>query len=265
MEDKIIKYPRTPHLEGSRLQSGDDIPCVKLKDLVGHYIVQEIKVDGGQAGISFNENANLLLQSRGHFLNGGPRERHFNLFKTWCNRHIDVLFDILQDRYVMYGEWLYALHSLYYDRLPHYFLEFDIYDKTNKYFLSTSERKKIIGKAPIVSVPIVWEGIIESIDHFNFEVRPSLYKSQNWQESLIQTAKERNIDSDKILKSIDTSDLDEGFYYKDELEEKVIGRYKWVRNNFTQIIIDSGTHWLDRPILPNQLAPGVDIFSKIKC
>ena len=45
----------------------------------------------------------------------------------------------------MYGEWLYAKHTVYYDALPHYFLEFDIYDKEQAIFLSTKKRKELLG------------------------------------------------------------------------------------------------------------------------
>jgi hypothetical protein len=70
------KYPRTHHLEGSRLQPGDeDLSSVPLRVLEGRDVVLEEKVDGGNAGISFDEEGRLYLQSRGHFLDGGPRER----------------------------------------------------------------------------------------------------------------------------------------------------------------------------------------------
>jgi hypothetical protein len=33
-----------------------------------------------------------------------------------------------------------------------------------------------------------------------------------------------------------------------------------VRADFLQAILDSGSHWAERPIIQNQLAPGIDIF-----
>lgn len=33
-----------------------------------------------------------------------------------------MLFKVLGNRHILYGEWLYAKHSVYYDNLPHYFL-----------------------------------------------------------------------------------------------------------------------------------------------
>ena len=61
------KYPRTPHLEGSRLQAGDeDLSQVPFSHLKGKYLVIEEKVDGANTAISFDTDGTLLLQSRGH-------------------------------------------------------------------------------------------------------------------------------------------------------------------------------------------------------
>lgn len=259
---KIYKYPRTMHVQGSRLQEGDeDLEAVPFQKLVGHHLIVERKIDGANSGVSFDSEGNLLLQSRGHFLTGGYRERHFNLLKTWANRHIDTLFDILSDQYVMYGEWMYALHNIYYDKLPHYFLEFDIMDTHTGVFLSTEERRRKIGSAPIVSVPIVSEGAISSFEELAALNGPALYKSGDWIDVLRKTATEKGMDPDQILSITDKSSLDEGLYIKDEKDGEVIGRYKFVRKDFVQAICDSKIHWLDRTIIPNQLAPGIDIFS----
>ncbi len=86
--EQICKYPRTRHLEGSRLQPGDqDLEQVAWPSLADRHLVIEEKVDGANAGISFTAGGELRLQSRGHYLEGGGRERHFALFKTWAARH----------------------------------------------------------------------------------------------------------------------------------------------------------------------------------
>ena len=81
----IRKYPRTPHLEGSRLQPGDeDLNQIPFSDIQGRHLAVEEKIDGANSGISFGENGELMLQSRGHYLTGGYRERHYNLMKQWA-------------------------------------------------------------------------------------------------------------------------------------------------------------------------------------
>ena len=80
MDYRIIKYPRTQHLQGSRLQEGDeDLSQVPFEDIFGKNIVIEEKIDGANSAVSFDGEGNLLLQSRGHYLDGGFRERHYNL------------------------------------------------------------------------------------------------------------------------------------------------------------------------------------------
>ena len=75
IEECLYKYPRTRHLQGSRLQPGDEgLAAVPFADLVGRYLVVEEKVDGANAGIRFDRAGILKLQSRGHYLTGGLRE-----------------------------------------------------------------------------------------------------------------------------------------------------------------------------------------------
>ena len=82
--DRIIKYPRTPHLVGSGIQIGDeDLSQVPFSEILGNNIVIEEKIDGANCGISFN-NGVILTQSRGHYLLGGARERDYDLLKKFC-------------------------------------------------------------------------------------------------------------------------------------------------------------------------------------
>ncbi|HST86918.1 MAG TPA: RNA ligase family protein, partial [Ktedonobacterales bacterium] len=127
--ESIYKYPRTRHVEGSGLQPGDeDLAVAPFAALAGRHLVVEEKMDGANSAISFTPEGRLLLQSRGHYLAGGPRERQFDLFKRWASRYAGELWEALGSRYVLYGEWLYAKHTIYYTDLPHYFLEFDALD-----------------------------------------------------------------------------------------------------------------------------------------
>ena len=117
----IYKYPRTRHIEGSRLQPGDMADDKPIKELAGRSLVVEEKLDGANSAVSFDATGGLLLQSRGHYLTGGRRERHFAVFKTWAATHAAALHSVLGDRFVMYGEWMYAKHTVFYDCPPHGF------------------------------------------------------------------------------------------------------------------------------------------------
>jgi len=52
----------------------------------------------------------------------------------------------------------------------------------------------------------------------------------------------------------------EGLYIKVETGGVVTDRYKLVRPGFLQVVIDSGSHWMDRPLLPNRLRDGVSLW-----
>jgi hypothetical protein len=258
----LLKYPRTPHLQGSRLQPGDaDSDALPFSAIADQHVVVEEKLDGGNCAVSFAPDGELRLQSRGHFLTGGARETQFSLFKTWANRHAQALRRRLGSRYVMYGEWTFAKHTIFYDALPHYFHEFDIYDRENGHFLSTSSRRALLEGAPVVAVPVLHEGPADRYKRLVEMIGPSLYKSCNWRSALRDAASEAGQPADRVDTETDASDHMEGLYIKIEREGRTIDRCKYVRASFLDTVQASGSHWMDRPILPNRLASGVDIFA----
>lgn len=95
---QIEKYPRTPHIEGSNLQAGDGKERVRYSHLLRKYIVVEEKLDGANSGVTFSNAAELLLQSRWHYLTGGGREVQFALLKSWVKSIDSELFDTLTNR-----------------------------------------------------------------------------------------------------------------------------------------------------------------------
>lgn len=254
---QIRKYPRTHHLQGSRLQPGDeDLEAEPVSVLHGCHVVVEEKLDGANCAISFDEDGNLLLQSRGHYLTGGPRERHFELLKSWASGLASQLQPVLTDRFVVYGEWMYAKHTIFYDRLPHYFMEFDVLDCRQERFLSTKARRKLLRGLPFCPVPVVHAGEVKTADQLHELIGPSRYKSGSWRDALAEESAKPPHKAQMVDHQTDQSDLMEGLYIKLEDEETVTGRYKFVRASFLTTVMDSQSHWQSRPILKNRLAPG---------
>jgi len=262
--ETILKYPRTPHISGSRLQPGDeDLTQLPFREIEPHYLVVEEKVDGSNAGISFGADGGLLLQSRGHYLRGGPRERQFDLLKAWARCHETALRDLLGTRYVMYGEWAFAKHTIFYDALPHYFLEFDMFDREAGEFLSTARRHGHLEGSPVRSVSVLKDGRFRAEAHLHGLVGRSLHKSADWQGALAAAAGAAGQDMERVRKETDPSDEMEGLYIKLEDETRVLGRAKFVRHGFLTSVVESETHWLDRPIIQNGLVADVDIFGQV--
>jgi len=261
---KMRKYPRTPHLEGSRLQPGDeDLSQIKFSEIANKHLVIEEKIDGANSAISFSPTGELLLQSRGHYLTGGYRERHYNLMKQWANIHKNKFWEVLGTKYIMFGEWMYAKHAVYYDMLPSYFMEFDIYDREKGIYLSTEERQKITSKLPVKSVPVLAEGKFKNVKQVLSYLGKSNYISDNHIENLKATCEKLNLDSNEVLSQTDNSNTMEGLYIKLEENGEVIFRLKYVRRSFSQQQQASDDNWLNKPIIPNQLSTSLDDMFKI--
>ncbi len=260
---ELFRYPRTPHLEGSRLQEGDHgHDHVPYRDLRGLRLVVEEKLDGANTGISFSPAGDLLLQSRGHYLVGGGRERQFNFIKAWAQAHAGWLLQRLEDRYVMYGETLSKKHSVFYDALPHHFFEFDVLDRRTGAFLSTEARRELLAGGPVLSVPVLYDGLAPArLADLKALLRPSLAKTARWRDAFEATVRREGLDLALAWKQCDKSDLSEGLYLKVEADGQTLGRYKWVRADFVQAILASEKHHSEQPYVPNQLAPGVDLYA----
>lgn len=250
----IRKYPRTPHVEGSRLGEGDeDLSQIRFEEILGRHLVIEEKVDGANTAVSFNSAGELLLQSRGHYLTGGHREKHYNLFKTWATTYSSELLDVLSDRYIMYGEWLYAKHTVYYDLLPHYFLEFDVFDREEQLFLSTERRRELLLDLPVHSVPVLAEGVFHQPEQILKYLSRSKYISDSHTQNLRATALRLGLNVEQIERETDPTNTMEGLYIKVEENGCVTHRVKYVRASFLQTVVASESHWLQRPIVPNKL------------
>ena len=259
LEDIIIKYPRTPHIQGSRLQPGDeDLRQRPFSDIAGKHVVLEEKIDGANSAISFTDDGELRLQSRGHFLTGGYRERHYDLMKQWGAVHKDRLYEVLGHRYIMYGEWMYAKHSIYYDALPHYFMEFDVLDRENGKFLDTPSRHELLKDLPICHVPELASGVFNNMDEVLKYLGDSRYITDVHVEHLREDAEKLGLDADRVCRETDESRLMEGIYIKVEEDGEVVDRMKYVRASFLQTVEESQSHWLDRPIVPNRITKTID-------
>ena len=263
MENRIRKYPRTPHLQGSRLQPGDeDLSQIPFSEIAGRYIVLEEKIDGANSAISFSDEGQLMLQSRGHYLTGGPREKHYDLMKQWAAVHSAAFRDVLGHRYIMYGEWMYAKHAIYYDRLPHYFMEFDIYDREEGIYLDTPSRHALVKSLPICSVSVLASGRFTSTEQVLSYLGASSYISDHHLQDLYSKASAMGLDADRILRETADTNLMEGIYIKVEEDGQVVDRMKYVRADFLQSVDEPNSHWLDRPIVPNGIiADMTELFS----
>ncbi len=239
----FVKYPRTPHLFGSKGTDDDKhLDEAESKAFIAdESLIVEEKIDGTNVGIHFSDEGQMVLQCRGHLVTEGMHPQ-YDLFKQWAAVKRYVLEERLENRFILFGEWVYARHSILYCQLTHYFFEFDIYDKQQEAFLDLEQRLGLLEGSGIETVPVIHTG---SIDRCELDelIGPSQFDSQ------FENPATKRIDN-----------LMEGLYLRTEAEGVVTGRAKFVRPEFVEKIKQS-THWQHQQMVPNRLAEGVDIWS----
>ncbi|GAB7038572.1 hypothetical protein JCM9533A_24220 [Catenuloplanes niger JCM 9533] len=112
----------------------------------------------------------------------------------------------------------------------------------------------MLAGTPVVSVPVLRSGTFPSPAALTGLIGPSTVRTPAWRDSLRAAAAEAGVDAGRVLAETDPGDDMEGLYVKDERDGRVAARYKWVRAGFAQAVLDSGSHWADRPIVANRLA-----------
>jgi hypothetical protein len=239
----FIKYPRTPHLFGSRGTDDDKHlgPDESSEFLADPSLIVEEKLDGTNVGIHFTSAGRMVLQCRGHEITEGMHPQ-YDLFKQWTMGKRPVLETMLADRFILFGEWLYARHSLHYRRLPHYFFEFDIYDKEEGEFLGLESRLGRLEGAGILTVPLIHRGRL-GLDQLRSLIGPSPFES-------VFTDPNTGRD-DRLM---------EGLYLRTEADGRVTRRAKLVRPEFVEKVKQS-EHWQHQAMVPNLLAEGAEIWS----
>jgi hypothetical protein len=138
---------------------------------------------------------------------------------------------------------MYARHSVHYRRLPHYFFEFDIYDKRRQVFLDLAARLELLHETGIHTVPVVHHGPATA-DQLRRLIGPSRFDSQF--ENPVTGR---------------TDNLMEGLYLRTEAQGQVTGRAKFVRPEFVEKVKRSDEHWQHQAVVPNLLAQGAEIWS----
>lgn len=240
--ESFTKYPRTPHLFGSK-GTDDDKHLGEAESsalIADESLIVEEKIDGTNVGIHFLDSGEMSLQCRGHLITEGMHPQ-YDLFKQWAAVKRHALEQRLENRFIMFGEWVYARHSVFYQQLAHYFFEFDIYDKTEGVFLDLAQRLKLLEATGIETVPIVSTGALQ----------------RSCLEKLIGPSKFDSRFENPL--SNQTDNLMEGIYLRTEAGGVVTGRAKMVRPEFVEKIKQS-THWQHQEMVPNGLADGVDIW-----
>lgn len=214
IEPCLIKFPRTRHLVNLGSASRDDLVLSKNDaiNFLNKTVYVEEKVDGANMGISISKDMKIECQNRSHYVNSSYHPQ-FKYLDKWISQHMSDLFDILTPgRHILYGEWLYAKHSIKYTKLSDLFIIFDIFDKYEQKFYSRNKVEQVLCNTNIKLVPLITKSIFTNLDDII-----NLHKSKsNFYDGLV-----------------------EGVYIRICNDEWLIDRAKIVRSDF----ICGNQHW----------------------
>lgn len=162
MNRPFYKFPHTYHLFNvieNHLRNDKILNTREAELFYSSPLIIEEKVDGANLGFSLSEDGHILSQNRGRNISEDSHPQ-FKYLNQWIQNHDNILYELLFQDYILFGEWCYARHSIHYDRLPDWFLAFDIYDRKSGLFLSRQKRHELLKNTGISEVPYYGQSVI---------------------------------------------------------------------------------------------------------
>ena len=215
-------YPRIPHLDKAiSNMTHDDILTESEFDFPLEAWVQE-KVDGANMGVSWTSgpvlrNRNNILK-KGYIEKGTPAKLQFRPAWNWIHENGKDIRNIskeLMTPVTIYGEWMLAKHSLEYDKLPDWFLAYDIYLPEERKFLSPEAFENIMSETKINFIKSEKVTFNDISDVVKWSEKPSEYR--------------KGIREGIVIKTSSNGYLDDSF--------KVVNRYFVRREDFNNELI----------------------------
>lgn len=159
----VAKYPRTPHLPYSETVSRDEKRWLSAAQLVGREVVLTEKLDGSGVCLA---GEGLYARSRA----SGPTHPSFAaLWPVWAE-----VRNLVEDEHLsIFGEWAYAVHSVWYPRMqPENWLSvIGVRDERDGSWWGWHEVEALAEKVGVPTVPVDEYLVVETEDELKARVR----------------------------------------------------------------------------------------------
>jgi len=152
-----IKIPEVP-VRGKHCLSKDEV-----KRLLGATVDIEEKLDGANAGI-IRHKTGFTLQKKGSLV-GQSEHLQFGYFHNWANRQKYDNIMALPPGYIVYGELMYIVHTIYYNRLPDFFIVIDVWN--GREYLKRQDKESFCKEYGFEIIPLVAQGHFDVKDLFS--------------------------------------------------------------------------------------------------
>ena len=262
----VIKYPRTTHLfdAGGTATTSDDLvlSASDFSAVSGMFdgsadVIVEEKIDGANMGFRVAKGGEILAQNRSRYISSGDHAQ-FSRLQEWVELHRAALIGLLggenENNLILYGEWCVAKHSLKYDRLPDFFVAFDLFDTTENKFYSRRRFHTAMKDTGIFVVPTIGVRDFQPEEH-----QPSTSSSPRKKKNAtkkpspaVHTSKHREAVKQQITALLETRSVFrregtvEGVVLRQDEEDWLLHRFKVVRPDFVGGCASG--HWTRRPI-----------------
>lgn len=155
---EYIKYPSTRHLPWSHERDDDDTAHESIEFLTGYPLIATVKMDGGNAMLVKDSENPIRARNGKH-----ADKQHFDMAKQWYWEN--NLYEDIPKHLQVFGEWLYAKHSIHYGcdcddpcedvgpPLRDYFQVFGIYDTRYNLWLGWHETVVIAERLGLTVAP----------------------------------------------------------------------------------------------------------------
>lgn len=207
---QYYKYPRTFHLEWSKGLTTDDKRIDSIDSFIGKRVIVSEKMDGESTSLYPDHLHARSIDSKHH-----PS-------RNWIKQlHAQICFNIPEHNRFC-GENMFAKHSIFYDKLPSYFLLFSMWtDEICWSWDDTVEWAKLLG---LETVPVLYDGIWDEDKIKACWTGVSKFGPEQ-EGYVVRVAHEFSLD---------------------DFSKFVV---KFVRENHVQ----TSSHWLNQKIIPNLL------------
>jgi len=207
--EKTFRIPTNKYnVSGKRKLSKKEV-----KQLLNGYLTVEEKIDGANVGIIATKDG-FRLQKRGSLVDEGEHPQ-FGRLKAWANERWGALTYYMPKNTIIYGEFMWATHHIYYDNLPDWFICIDIFQEGK--FVNRDDKQLICFELGIKLVPLLYEGYVDSITEIEDLVEgPSAYSTDHEREGI-------------VVKN-----------YRKQMKGKI------VRPEFVKEINEDGVHWMTK-------------------
>lgn len=190
--------------------------------LSGHVNIEE-KFDGGVLGLAWGGVP--LVVGKHSMVNYDVSSKKFYGLSQWIYEHYEQISEIPLG-WIVYGEWMRAMHNIPYVDLRDYFLAFDVWDGDKKKFLNWIDRSIFLDALGFAEVRVIYSGNDLGV------------------EDIICLAEGVGGVSNKSIFNCD--ETIEGLIIRND--NGLIGKY--VRREFSESIEEN---WLNLPLVENKL------------